>query len=201
MSLYGRENDKLFHVLVSKEYEQNRDFYFPYSDDEYIKSELELSEIPFVRLNNFLKDTNTLSYEDAVSKVQKKIEPLKLIIDLDNKKIFINENIVCMPPLLFCFYVYFAILKKEGNGKINWQTIEINQIIKLYEKLYNKQLEKNNFDDISYFLEKKSRINKIIKQEILKDNDIFLIKINGKRPSSTYEIGIEKQNIIIKGGL
>ncbi len=68
LSLYGRPQDRLSHVLVSDPYETNRDFYYPTPYERPIHSKrgdkeitvdarnarVELADIPFVRLRDGL---------------------------------------------------------------------------------------------------------------------------------------------------
>ena len=61
LSIFGREQDRLSHVLVSEPYENNRDFFYPtqtpreiYNADgsplDAAKAKVSLAEIPFIRL-------------------------------------------------------------------------------------------------------------------------------------------------------
>lgn len=51
MSLFGRPHDRLTHVLVPAEWEQNRDFLFPSSSEAH---RIDLVEVPFIRVHDHL---------------------------------------------------------------------------------------------------------------------------------------------------
>lgn len=94
MMLYGRKDDRLFHVLVNpEEFERCRDFFHPYRkprelplrdrDGTKIKTistanvSIDLAEVPFVKLR--LLDTSQLfgayqKYSEIVSSVQERLE-------------------------------------------------------------------------------------------------------------------------------
>ena len=102
LSLFGREQDRLSHVLVSAPYESHPEFFYPSQSSELIYSlsngqsfnkrdaEIALAEIPFVRMRDGL-DVNLLnggiSYSDAVAVAQRILPPVCLTIDVDRRVI------------------------------------------------------------------------------------------------------------------
>jgi len=83
MSLYGRPQDRLTHVLVPPEWEANRSFLFPEPDD---LDSIDLVDIPFIRLRGHLKasisnaDIDTLA-ESAQSAINlSALEPMQIRI-------------------------------------------------------------------------------------------------------------------------
>lgn len=68
LSLFGRSQDRLSHVLVSSPFESNRDFFYPTPEERVIHTpdgravdasdaEVVLANIPFVRLRDGLQET------------------------------------------------------------------------------------------------------------------------------------------------
>ncbi len=80
LTLFGRHQDQLSHVLVSEEFEGNRDFFFPTRQTEIVyshtnkpldtsRAEVTLAQIPFVRLRQELPKNSLvarLGFEDTV---------------------------------------------------------------------------------------------------------------------------------------
>lgn len=128
--MYGRPHDRVFHVLVSPEFESNRDFYFPprksipieLKDNDgkpYIKetkyAKINLVPIPFVsirdRISNDLlhepKDPATL----MLSLVREK--PYTLAVDIPASKLRYKTLEIDMMPAKLALFAFFALQKKE----------------------------------------------------------------------------------------
>lgn len=92
LSLFGREQDRLSHVLVSEKYESNPDFFYPTPASRIIQNrngeqldaqdaEVWLAEIPFVRLRSSLPPgllTGTHSFSQAVELARRATEKPRL---------------------------------------------------------------------------------------------------------------------------
>ncbi len=128
--MYGRPKDRLYHVLVSPEFESNRDFYYPpkksrtielkdsqgqpiYKDTRY--AWVNLIHTPFVSIREQLssdllkepKDPGTL----MLSLIKE--EASRLCINLVSKKL-IYKNLECdMHPAHLALYAFFAMQKKN----------------------------------------------------------------------------------------
>lgn len=105
LSLYGREQDRLSHVLVTEGFEGHREFYYPTRETQPIHREgkptldardadVMLAEIPFVRLRqeipqNLLEGQATFS--ETISAAQRAQEPQRLLIDLKNLEFKIGD--------------------------------------------------------------------------------------------------------------
>jgi CRISPR-associated protein (TIGR02584 family) len=129
LSLFGREQDRLSHVLVSPEFESHREFFYkpPKAQTLYGRSmvgamvderpistadaKIWLAEIPFVRLRDGLPETlldGKGSYTDAVQQVQQSLPNNKLVIDIPQKQIICGGIPVKMPPRELAFYAWHA---------------------------------------------------------------------------------------------
>lgn len=94
LSLYGRAQDRLSHVLVSEHYESNPEFFYPTPDTRVIhdrngqpldssKAKVWLAEIPFVRLRNRLPETlliSSHSFSETVSLAREATESVSLTL-------------------------------------------------------------------------------------------------------------------------
>lgn len=95
LSLFGRAQDRLSHVLVDEAFENHREFFFPTKNSQLIygqnnqpldtaEARVVLAEIPFVRLtsenpNFFTKGKRTFS--EVVDAAQQAIGPLQLLLN------------------------------------------------------------------------------------------------------------------------
>ncbi|SPD73007.1 conserved hypothetical protein [uncultured Desulfobacterium sp.] len=128
--MYGRPQDRIYHVLVSPEFESNRDFYYPPSESRQIElkdkqgnpffkdsmyAQVALIPIPFVSIRDHLspdflnepKDPGTL----MLSLIRE--ETSLLTINLRSRKIIYKKLELDMMPARLAFYAFFAIQKKS----------------------------------------------------------------------------------------
>src|SRR5690606_888286 len=123
LSLFGREKDKLLHVLTSEENEF-KDFFPKNNKEDKI---LELSEIPFVKLRSIISREiptikfSRMKYDEIVSFTQTELRKAssKDILQLITEKneLRFGSSSVRFEPLLFTIYYFFVESKLEGNGK------------------------------------------------------------------------------------
>ncbi|MEQ1526015.1 MAG: CRISPR-associated ring nuclease Csm6 [Gallionella sp.] len=127
LSLFGREQDRLSHVLVSPEFESHREFFYkpPKAQTLYGRSmvgamvderpistadaKIWLAVIPFVRLRDGLPEAllgGKDSYTDAVQAVQQSLPNNKLVIDIPDRQIICGGIPVKLSPRDMAFYVW-----------------------------------------------------------------------------------------------
>ncbi|SFQ82302.1 CRISPR-associated protein, NE0113 family [Halopseudomonas formosensis] len=104
LSLFGRPQDRLSHVLVSEHYESHPDFFYPTRSPRMIhtrdgqmldtsKARVYLAEIPFVRLRNRLPETllrGTHSFSDVVRLAREATEAVQLVLQPRNGQYSVN---------------------------------------------------------------------------------------------------------------
>lgn len=154
LSLFGRTEDKLYHILVDSSVEFNKDFWFPRNKKE--EAFLEISEIPYIKLRTLLgeftknKLFRSLSYSELVDMMQQQIKIKtsdKLYIDVRRKEIRfgVNEPLKTEPRLIE-LYRYFISRKKDGKNceyikdlaKYFFNTYETKNILSLISKFNSK---------------------------------------------------------------
>lgn len=134
LSLYGRRQDRLSHVLVNPPYESLREFFYPTPTSVPIKikkegggvdvidardGEVALAEIPFVRLREGLPEDlleGKIRFHDAVDAAQRAIGPVELVIDLRAKRVRAGGRIFGLPPTQLAFLAWLSERQKEGLG-------------------------------------------------------------------------------------
>jgi CRISPR-associated protein (TIGR02584 family) len=188
MSLYGRKQDKLSHVLVTTGYESSDFFYpTPYSfnvtnyqgsilDARYAK--VVLTEIPFVRLRDNSPDklvNGSASYSETVEWLNYDSENEKLILNSNSRVIDYCNKQCKLPPADFAFYQWFCQRIMQGkNGLIIPYECEPNKIYaEEFINFYQQHVDESQIDELqssfqrnasygmskAYFEEKKSRVN------------------------------------------
>lgn len=133
LSLHGRAQDRMSHVLVEEKYEGASGFFYPAPKPEksYVKHKVSgksmdaykakvwLAEIPFVRMKDAIIDKHQLKSDDSFSQVVTKIKnsfsPAKLTINLDSGKAILNGIEVVLPPREFAFLHWFADMRRNGE--------------------------------------------------------------------------------------
>ena len=137
MSLYGREQDRLSHVLVSAPYESHREFFYPTPGSELIHTpgpnsrpydakdaKVTLAEIPFVRLRDALPEDlkdlreGKVRFSEAVSAAQRAVGPDELVIDLPAKSLRAGGEAITLSPLHLAFLAWLARRRKEGQDGV-----------------------------------------------------------------------------------
>ncbi len=133
LSLYGRVQDSLSHVLIDPQYEKASDFFYP-TIQEYLisdrdgkvlnaqEAEIWLSKIPFVRMRNLIDKKSimqTKTFSEVVSLIDMSIQPitLKIIDDFhDVRTIMINDIKCKLSPKEFAIYMLFTKLKQANKS-------------------------------------------------------------------------------------
>lgn len=144
MSIFGREYDRLSHVLVSPEFENNRDFYFPTLSSAAIEdakgvsldskdAEVMLAEIPFVSQRSLfsserLSQFSNFDYNTLVSHIKLAQQPtqikLEFVYDRHKPTVMVNniEIEFSRRQLDFAFYAMLAREQEEGEEIIRPKT-------------------------------------------------------------------------------
>lgn len=143
LSLYGRPQDKLSHVLVSDPYETNRDFYYPTPYDHPIhvrrgdkettvdarNAQVELADIPFVRLREGLPASllkGHASFSQTVLAAQCGARPLELVLDLRQRTATAGGERLKLSPQGFVLLLWMARRRQNGAPPLRCTTKDDN---------------------------------------------------------------------------
>lgn len=151
LSLYGREKDTLSHVLVSSEFENQRNFYYPKPYNYVIYNEkgqvldayhgkVMLADIPWVRLGLGLPDgllNHKISYSDSVQKAQNMlIEPkLGFISPIDDRQVIMGKNRLKLSPRGYSLLLSLALVRKNSLSLLDNETLLNDYYLPIYRKL------------------------------------------------------------------
>lgn len=196
LSLFGRLQDRLSHVLVSQPFESLRDFFYPAPVKRLIqterngvldasKAEITLAEIPFVRLRDEVPQRlldGRAGFSETIQNAQRIHQPRRLGIDLHGRRILVHDECISLPPVEFAFYVWIVSRQLEDTDV---QPISVRELagpnleyaqefMAVFERIegdMGRDLERTQQAlrlgmDRSFFDEKKSRIKKALNDRL-----------------------------------
>ena len=122
LSLWGRDHDRLSHVLVSDPYESSWDFFYPTPYERIIEArngqladcrqaEVTLADIPFVRLRHGLPQAlleGQARFAQAVDAAQTQLGPPRLWIDLQARQVSAAGKRIPLAPAELATLAWFA---------------------------------------------------------------------------------------------
>ena len=127
---YGRPQDRLYHVLVSPDFEGSREFFYPpkesktitlkarngqayYKDTRY--AEINLISVPFVSIRDSLSKDALKAPKPPGALLLSLIreETLRLTVNLVDKKIIYKRMELDLTPAQMALYAFFAMRKKD----------------------------------------------------------------------------------------
>ena len=164
MSLFGRAEDSLSHVLVNSDFEMNPQFFYPTPTPKLIKlrdgrevstatAEIYLAPIPFIRLQgtqNWLKLPDGKRYGELVNEAQSYLDKderkLPLNINLKTKEISVDDVTVKVSDYELLLYVLFAEKKFTNQGENGF--VQLNSLCREdFEKAFEKIMTARDEDE------------------------------------------------------
>jgi CRISPR-associated protein (TIGR02584 family) len=221
LSLFGRSQDRMSHVLVNAPFESLSEFYFPPKiakelklfDDSFVSTidaRIMLADIPFVRLRDWIPfslQSGNASFAETVQTIQSGLTFVALEIDYVNYSLCCSGKWIKLPPSLFSFYVWLAQRCKNGfpeGGGISWRDADHKDFLLIYSEIVGRmspQLEltkktlQNGFENGEFFEQKVSKINAILKKGLPSNGYMYLISTYGKKPFKKYGLRLLPQQI------
>jgi CRISPR-associated protein (TIGR02584 family) len=224
LSLFGRQQDRLSHVLVSPPYESHPNFYYPtpYSEIIYAadnarkpldtrEAEVTLADIPFVRLRHGLPAmilTGKSSFSAAVNTAQENLGPARLQLDLHQQTLFLAGKPVHLPPADLAFYSWFARRRQNRREALPCPSDGVPEAgyaqdyLAEYRKINHPVAAMDRTEktlaagmDKNFFEQRKSRVNQRLKAELGINAEPYLIQAIGRRPCTRYQLSLEPVQI------
>ncbi|WP_435932163.1 CRISPR-associated ring nuclease Csm6 [Moraxella bovoculi] len=188
LSLYGRAQDSMSHVLVDSEFESAMGFYYPTQTDYYVTqrhtgkrlnakdAQIWLANIPFVRMSEAISDKHQLKqgarFGEVVEVINRSFEPITLTLFVKKRLVQINEQEPKkINPINFAFLHWFCDYHLQGKGikaptnnKTDYATDEIAknkfaEISKEFNHYYEYQKAvAEQLVDKKFFIETKSKL-------------------------------------------
>lgn len=137
LSLYGRAQDSMSHVLVEDKFESSPNFFYPTPTQSFVtdrngkdwdasKAQVWLASIPFVRLRGSLSKKSLLqnaTFSEVVAAINlansSEEHPIDIVIKRSLRIVCIGEKEIKFPPREFAFYTWFAELKLAGEQTVS----------------------------------------------------------------------------------
>lgn len=166
ISLFGRDQDELSHVLVDPEIiETSKTFWWPDQNDQDLglsdhipplsarSANISMPIIPFVRLSQILPradiSESDLDYTRIIQSVQESLEGYMVRLKLDQRTISIGKHEVRLPHRLFALYRLLAVALTlqwmgagpdgEGNAHRGW--VSYSQLMDPNSDMFDRFLE------------------------------------------------------------
>lgn len=215
LSLFGREQDRLSHVLVSEAFESHPEFFYPppaprvlfSRSDRPMRTDaarITLAEIPFVRLRHGLPSRlldGRATYREAVKEAQRRFEPPALVIDLARKSATAGEQNLPLTPLLFAWLVWLAercLALGPEDAAMHWSHADAHSYLAVCERVLTSstpnisRARKALAAGVTkeYFEEKKSRYNKLVTAVLGRGAAPYLIVGYGRRPQTRFGLAL-----------
>lgn len=133
LTLFGRPQDRLSHVLVPQPYESNREFFYPTPKSRPLSTgplkrdldakdaEVTLADIPFVRLRNSLPsrfktlEQGAARFTEVVAAMQQALEPPAVTVDFRARALHLADGRrVELGAADLAFYTWLARRAKRG---------------------------------------------------------------------------------------
>lgn len=135
LSLFGRPQDRLSHVLVSAPFESHRDFYYPSLTERPIhvnqggkevaydcrQAQVDLALIPFVRLGAAQHRPlveGKARFSECVNAAQEALGERELVLDLAAKRIRAGGRTIPLPASELAFLSWFARRAQTGQAPL-----------------------------------------------------------------------------------
>ena len=224
LSLFGRSQDRLSHVVVDSEYFFNHEFYYPPPRATWVvrmdgtgfdaaKVEVTLSDIPFVRLRDGLPQAllaGDASFSSTIAAAQRRFAPPAVVLDWQRNTLTCGGITVSMSPVNFAFYAWMLQRRVQNLPPVHWTNTESTpletQFLGVYYRLFGDtggyaivKRTLNGGMNKPWFDERKSHTNKILKQTLgdAAAHD-YLLHRHGTRPKTRVGISLPTHAISLQ---
>ncbi len=132
LTLFGRPQDRMSHVLVTPPFESSYQFFYPTPYAKVIEvgdkqlvdtatAQVTLADIPFVSLRHGLPDTllnGHASYNETVDAARRSLGPAELVIDLRQRCVIASGTQFRMAPAQLALLAVFARRLLSGQSAV-----------------------------------------------------------------------------------
>ena len=221
LSLFGRAQDRLTHVLVEDEYFFNTEFFYPTPQPLWVvrddntgfdasKVEVTLADIPFVRLREGLPSrllSGQISFSDTVDAAQAELAPAKVSFDAQSGTLICGNKTVDMNTVELSFYVLMLKRCQQLAEPVRWTDTALDtEFLTIYAQLTvgatgaverAKRTLVNGMTK-EYFEQRKSRVNRALRLALGKRNaQHYCIDAHGKRPNTRFGVSLAASSIVL----
>lgn len=221
LSLFGRSQDQLSHVLVNAPFESCWDFFYPTTYSRIIQTDnnnladtrdakITLAEIPFVSLRHGMADDllqGRASFAQSVDAVSRAFSPPELTIDLQGKRVNTAGQSIKLSPSSLALLSLFARRRMLRQAPVGAPLIEVpdsewaQRYLHEYRQIKGELADMDTTEhalqkgmDGGYFSSCKSRLHRELKKALGSAAQAYLINDGGTRPRR-YALGIPAEAI------
>lgn len=223
LSLFGRPQDKLQHVLVEDCYFFLSDFYYPPPQSSWqidrdgesfdaAQVEVLLADLPWLRLRDGLPQqllAGKRSFSATLAAAQHQLTPPQVQLDCQHTppKLYCANQHIPMPPVQLAFYVWMLKRCQAQAPAIHWSDTEPTplaaQFLQTYQQLYGKtgsyeQVAKalQNGMSKAYFDERKSKLHHALNKILGKASaKTYHLQAHGSRPRTRFALKLPLEAI------
>lgn len=227
LSLYGRSQDRLSHVLVSVPFESSWDFFYPTPYNRVLQTsdgtladsamaEITLAEIPFVCLRHGLPGAllqGAASFSDTVDAARLALTPPRMRLNLKALTVDAAGKVFAIPPAEMALLAVFARRRLQADGPIaapakgvpdpEWATRylrEYRAIVGDMADIESTERALRQGMDGEYFSARKSKLDKKLRAILGRAADVYRIQDGGSRPRR-YSLALSPDAISIDNHL
>ncbi len=223
LSLFGRVQDRLSHVLVDQGFEGHPQFYYPSPGERVIhtlganprpldcrQAEVTLAEIPFVRLREGQPApllAGSARFSEVVAALNRALAPPRLVIDVADGQVEAGGLAVPIAPANLAFLLWFARRARAGLPGLCRpadgvpDTDYAQAYLEEYDRLQglNPRIEARYRDGMSQgdFDERRTRVNQAL-LEALGPREAAPYLIAGTGRPKTYRLDLPAGAITIE---
>lgn len=207
LSLFGRAQDRLSHVLVERDFENHPQFFYPPRVPRVLhnrdgrpintaNAKLALANIDFLRLRYFLPQTlldGNASFSETIASTQTEVTDPELIVDVADRIISCHGVTLTLQPLPFAIYAWLARRRHEqrdGDGATHWSEADPEELLAEYRVLPDlptgaageQQQRWKDGIPADTLEQNKSRINSALRKSLGRMAEPYLIQACGLVP-------------------
>ena len=223
LSLFGRAQDRLSHVLVDEGYEGHPQFYYPSPSERVIhtvgpnprtldcrNAQVALAEIPFVRLREGQPApllAGSARFSDVVAELNRVLAPPRLMIEVTEGRIVAGDRVVPMPPADLAFLLCFARRVHAGlpgmkrPSQTRGKSDHASEYLREYDRLHglNERIMERYRDGMSDadFDERRTRVNQAL-VAALGQRQAVPYRIDGSGRPKSYCLDLPPAAIVIE---
>ncbi len=213
LSLFGRPQDRLSHVLVSPPFESHPELFYPARERRVIytpegrpvdaaEARVLLAEIPFVRLRHGLPEAllaGRTTFSATVAAAQAAVAPPALAFALSRRQVVAGGREIRLPPAELALYLWFAWRRMEGKPPLACpsegapEEEHARDFLAAYRALRGPLADTERTEgalrhgmDKAYFLQRRSRLNRRLTEALGPAADPYLLQALGHRPDTRY---------------
>jgi CRISPR-associated protein (TIGR02584 family) len=204
LSLFGRKQDRLSHVLVSEPFESLTDFYFPPAVPRVLHTRdgrpvqtadarIMLAEIPFVRLRDGLPKEalrHPAPFASLVAAAQQGLAATRLSFDFARRESICGGDAVKLPPALLAWHAWLhaqdGFVSHRQADPASYLDIYARIVGPTHPSLATARISLKNGFDAPFFEQKTSKLNRALHTALSLAATPYLVRTRGERPNTLH---------------